>query len=96
MSRTLILAIVIAAIGAGGYYYLNQGEQTPTEQLQSAAQDASEAVSEAATAAQEATTEALDSATEQASDAASSLTGTSLGSRVFDHRSSFGHCRTGR
>lgn len=73
MSRILLI-IVIAAIGIGGYYYLNQPEPTPSEQLQSAAEDAGEAVNEAASAAQEAATEALNSATDQASEAASSLT----------------------
>lgn len=73
MSRILLIA-VIAAIGIGGYYYLNQPEPTPAEQLQSAAEDAGEAVNEAASAAQEAATEALDSAADQAGEAASSLT----------------------
>lgn len=74
MSRTLILGIVIAALGAGAYYLLNQPEPTPAEQVQSATEDASEAVTEAASAAQEAASDALDSATEQASEAASAVT----------------------
>ncbi|NOD63303.1 MULTISPECIES: hypothetical protein [unclassified Ruegeria] len=74
MSRTLILIIVLAAIGVGGYYYLNQPEPTPAERLQSAAEDASDALADAATAAQDAASDAVDAATEQASEAASSLT----------------------
>lgn len=72
MSR-LILIVVIAVIGIGAYYYVNQPEQTPAEKIQSAAEDASDAVGEAASAAQEAASDALNSATEQASEAASSI-----------------------
>ncbi len=73
MSRTLIIGIAIAAIGAGAYYILNHPEPTPAEQLQSAAEDAADAASEAASAAQDAANEALQNATEQASEAASSI-----------------------
>ncbi|WP_109311528.1 MULTISPECIES: hypothetical protein [Ruegeria] len=62
MSRTLILAVIVAGLGAGAYYYLNQPEPTPAESLQSAAQDAGAAVNDA-----------VDAATEQASEAASSI-----------------------
>lgn len=70
MSRTLIVAIVIAAIGAGGYLYLNQPEPTPAEQLQAAEQDVNDAVDETVSAAQDTATDAADTAT----DAATSLT----------------------
>ncbi|WP_299075275.1 hypothetical protein [uncultured Ruegeria sp.] len=70
MSRTLIVAVVIAAIGAGGYLYLNQPEPTPAEQLQAAEQDVNDAVDETASAAQDTATDAADTAT----DAATSLT----------------------
>ncbi|UUV07572.1 hypothetical protein [Ruegeria sp. YS9] len=73
MSRTLILAIVIAAIGAGGYFYLNQPEPTPAERLETAAEEAAEAVTDAASSAQDAASDAVDAATEQAAEAASSL-----------------------
>jgi gas vesicle protein len=70
MSRTLIVAVVIAAIGAGGYLYLNQPEPTPAEQLQAAEQDVNDAVDETVSAAQDTATDAADTA----SDAATSLT----------------------
>ncbi|WP_298935543.1 hypothetical protein [uncultured Ruegeria sp.] len=70
MSRTLIVAVVIAAIGAGGYLYLNQPEPTPAEQLQAAEQDVNDAVDETVSAAQDTATDAADTAT----DAATSLT----------------------
>ena len=73
MSRTLILAIVIAAIGAGGYFYLKQPEPTPAERLETAAEEAAEAVTDAASSAQDAASDAVDAATEQAAEAASSL-----------------------
>ena len=73
MSRTLILAIVIAAIGAGGYFYLNQPEPTPAEGLETAAEEAAGAVTDAASSAQDAASDAVDAATEQAAEAASSL-----------------------
>lgn len=85
MSRTLILAIVIAAIGAGGYFYFNQTEQTPGEQLQDAAQDTADAVDDTANAAgdaandavidaQEAVNDAVDTAQDAASDALDAAT----------------------
>jgi len=70
MSRTILLAVVIAAIGAGFYYYFTQPEPTPAEQLQSAAQDAGDAVNEAANAVADQASEAASSIAEQASDAA--------------------------
>ncbi|WP_170760601.1 hypothetical protein [Ruegeria lacuscaerulensis] len=70
MSRTILLAVVIAAVGAGIYYYVSQPEPTPAEQLQSAAQDAGDAVSEAADAATDQAAEAASSISEQASDVA--------------------------
>ncbi|WP_120635429.1 hypothetical protein [Ruegeria sp. EL01] len=74
MSRTLIVAVVIAAIGAGGYLYLNQAEPTPAEQLQAAEQDVNDAVDETVSAAQDAATDAADTATDETADAATSLT----------------------
>jgi polyhydroxyalkanoate synthesis regulator phasin len=68
MSKILAV-IVVAVIGAGAYYYLNQPEPTPAEQLQSAAEEASDAVS----ATQEAASDAASSITEQASEAASAV-----------------------
>ncbi|WP_300066046.1 hypothetical protein [uncultured Ruegeria sp.] len=73
MSRTLIVAVVIAAIGAGGYLYLNQPEPTPAEQLQAAEQDVNDAVDETVSAAQDTATDATDAA-DTATDAATSLT----------------------
>ncbi|MCG7518332.1 hypothetical protein [Ruegeria sp. Ofav3-42] len=70
MSRTILLAVFVAAIGAGIYYYLNQPEPTPAEQLQSAAQDAGDAVNEAVDAATEQVNEAASSVADQASQAA--------------------------
>ncbi len=70
MSRTILLAVVIAAVGAGIYYYISQPEPTPAEQVQSAAQDAGDAVSEAAGAVTDQANEAASSIAEQASDVA--------------------------
>ncbi|WP_170463725.1 hypothetical protein [Ruegeria arenilitoris] len=70
MSRTLILAVIVAGLGAGIYYYLNQPEPTPAERLQSAAQEAGEAVNDAVDAATEQANEAASSITEQATEAA--------------------------
>ncbi|WP_170413121.1 hypothetical protein [Ruegeria atlantica] len=70
MSRTLILAVIVAGLGAGIYYYLNQSEPTPAEQLQSAAQEAGEAVNDAANAATEQASEAASSIADQATEAA--------------------------
>jgi len=70
MSRTILLAVVVAGIGAGIYYYLTQPEPTPAEQLQSAAEDAGDAVNEAAQGITEQATEAASSIAEQATDAA--------------------------
>ena len=72
MSR-LIYIVIIAAIAAGAYFFLAKPEQTPVEQLQSAAEEAGEAASEAASAAQDAASDALTDATEQAGQAASDL-----------------------
>lgn len=47
MSRSLLLSVIIAGVGAGAYYYLTQPEPTPAEKLQSAAEEAKEAVSDA-------------------------------------------------
>ncbi|WP_171121415.1 MULTISPECIES: hypothetical protein [unclassified Ruegeria] len=69
MSRTIVLGVVVAAIGAGIYYYLNQPEPTPAERLQSAAQDAGDAVSDAV----ESVTEQASDATDQAGQAAADL-----------------------
>ncbi|WP_171207505.1 MULTISPECIES: hypothetical protein [unclassified Ruegeria] len=69
MSRILLI-VAIAAIGAGAYYYLNQPEPTPAEELQSAAQDAAEAAGEATEAARQAVSDALDSAVDQATETA--------------------------
>lgn len=62
----LPIAIVIAALGAGAYYYLTKPEATPTTQLETAE-------TEAATEAQDATAEAASSLTEQAAEAASAV-----------------------
>lgn len=70
MSRTLILAVIVAGLGAGAYYYLNQPEPTPAEQLQSAAQEAGEAVNDAVEAATEQASEAASSIADQANEAA--------------------------
>lgn len=72
MSRTLILGVVIAGIGAAGYYFINQPEPTPGEALKAAAQDAatsvSDAVESATQQASDAVSDAVDSATQQASE----------------------------
>ncbi|NOD33890.1 MULTISPECIES: hypothetical protein [unclassified Ruegeria] len=73
MSRTLILAVIIAVFGVGGYYYLNQPEPTPAERLQTAAEEAGDALADAASDAQDAVADAVDTATEQASEAAASV-----------------------
>lgn len=70
MSRTILFGVIIAALGAGIYYFLSQPEPTPAEQLQSAAQDAGDAVSDAAEAATEQASEAASSVAEQAADVA--------------------------
>ncbi len=69
MSRTILLGAAIAAIGAGVYFYLNQPEPTPAEQLQSAAKDAGDAVSDAV----QSVAEQASDATEQAGQAAADL-----------------------
>lgn len=70
MSRTLLVVIIIAAIGAGIYYFAVQPEPTPVEQTQAATEEASEAVSETANAITEETNEAASSIAEQATEAA--------------------------
>lgn len=86
MSRTILLAVFVAAIGAGIYYYLNQPEPTPAEQLQSAAQDAGDAVNEAVDAATEQVNEAASSVADQASQAAEQAgqTATDLANQAGD------------
>ncbi len=69
MSRTILLGAAIAAIGAGVYFYLNQPEPTPAEQLQSAAKEAGDAVSDAV----QSVAEQASDATEQAGQAAADL-----------------------
>lgn len=72
MSRLMIfLVLVLMAVGA--YFLVTRPEPTPSEQLQSAAEDVGEAVSEAASSVQDAANDAADAVTEQASDAASSV-----------------------
>ncbi len=70
MSRTLVLGVLVAGIGAGIYYYLTQPEPTPAEQLQSAAQDAGDAVSDAVESVAEQAANASDQVEQSATDLA--------------------------
>lgn len=86
MSRTILIAVIIAGLGAGTYFYLNQPEPTPTEQLQSAAQEAGDAVNDAVEATTEQANEAASSIATQASDAAEQAadTATDLANQAGD------------
>ncbi|TMV08728.1 hypothetical protein FGK63_06305 [Ruegeria sediminis] len=70
MSRLIITAVVVAALGAGAYYYLSQPEPTPAEKLEAAADDAGQALNDAAKAVSEAAGSVVESSTEKASELA--------------------------
>ena len=70
MSRIIVSVVVIIAIAAGAYYFLNKPEPTPAERFEAAVQDAGDALSEAAEAAADATTNAVEQATDKASEMA--------------------------
>ncbi|MFA3915709.1 hypothetical protein [Ruegeria hyattellae] len=72
MSRLIGVVVVLAALAAVYYFTIYQ-EPTPTEQLETAAQDAGDAVQDAASALGEAVSDSAQSLTEQAGDTVAAI-----------------------